>query len=98
MSRFFVGQRVRILWSRGWPELAGQLGAIVARSPTKGVEGISEWRVAPDVWGSHEAPRRGDNGASLFAPNSNQLEPIQDPGREVVSWSECLWKPEGVTA
>ena len=28
MSRFYVGQRVRIKWSLGWPELAGQEGTI----------------------------------------------------------------------
>lgn len=25
--------------------------------------------------------------------NSSQLEPITDPGREVVSWATCEWKP-----
>lgn len=100
MKDLFVGQRVRILWSNGWPELAGQAGRIVGRADDAGVLGDSEWDVAPDAWGSPFAPRRASHGASFFSPNACQLEPILDPGREVISWSamEGLWVPGGVVA
>lgn len=80
MSRFFVGQRVRILWSLGWPELAGQEGRIVARSPTPGIERRSEWLVAPDCWGTFIAPVRAPSGGKRFGPCSDQLEPILPEG------------------
>lgn len=80
MTRFYVGQRVRILWSTGWPELAGQEGRIVDRSPSPGCTGISEWVVAPDCWGTADAPRRAPNGGTFFAPSSRQLEPILPEG------------------
>jgi hypothetical protein len=93
MSRFYVGQRVRILWSNGWPELGGRAGVIVGRAFDRGLEGISEWRVAPDCWGTHEAPRVSSCGGLHFAPCSDQLAPAYD-GNETVAWSECLWQPQ----
>lgn len=85
MKRLFIGQRVRILWSEGWPELAGQEGVIVGTPMTitsgstkyKGREG---WPVAPKAWGSHNAPRVGNRGGLIFAPISDQLEPIVPEG------------------
>lgn len=97
MSRFYVGQRVRILWSIGWPELAGQEGVIVGRSRDAGIYGRSEWWVAPDSWGTYIAPRRGVGGGKNFSPSSNQLSPITD-ANTIVSWAECAWRPEGVQA
>jgi hypothetical protein len=79
MSGFYVGQRVRILRSPGWPALAGQVGIIAAKASTRGVQGKSEWVVAPDVWGTPMAPIKGTHGANRFCPNSDQLEPITPP-------------------
>jgi hypothetical protein len=82
MSRFFVGQRVRIKWSDGWPELAGREGRISERaSGVPDVRGIiGDWRVAPDAWGTHVAPTPSTMGGRNFAPSSDQLEPILPDG------------------
>lgn len=80
MAKFFVGQRVKIKYSYGWPELAGEQGVIVSKSKTAGIRGDSEWYVAPDSWGSYWAPGQSNLGAVKFAPNSDQLEPIVDSG------------------
>ena len=95
MTVFRVGQRVRIKWSFGWPELAGETGTIVQRTRDAGIRGISEWNVAPDIWGTHIAPRAAPNGAEWFGPNSDQLEPLTD-SYDLVSWESMrdLWMPE----
>jgi len=79
MARFFVGQRVRILWSGGWPELSGEEGRIVAVAQDGGLTGGSEWITAPDCWGTAWAPHPSHDGGTRFAPNSSQLEPITPP-------------------
>lgn len=97
MSVLRVGMRVRIKWSRAWPELAGQEGQIVARNTTPfAVPGsrIGDWRVAPDAWGSDIAPRLGANGGNRFAPVSDQLEPILPDSYTKITWAECIWQPE----
>ena len=94
MATFYVGQRVRIVRSLNWPELAGEEGTIVGRSGTPGREGLSQWHVAPDCWGTHVAPGSVAHSRDRFAPNSDQLEPIQPEGHKTVEWSECLWMPE----
>lgn len=78
---FFVGQRVRILWSNDWPCLAGAEGRIVARVTLKPDDDQScEWVVAPDLWGSPIAISPRDGEFHAFAPNSSQLEPIVPDG------------------
>ena len=96
MKKLYVGCRVRILSSNGWPELAGEEGVITGPAKSGGVLGDSEWAVAPRCWGSAVAPRRAENGGKVFWPNSSQLEPIVDPGRKVISWEECSWQPEHI--
>lgn len=87
MAKFYVGQRVRILYSNNWPELKDQQGRITdsvttfsKTHPSFRVAAVSEWIVAPDAWGSCFSPRVGfsdGNGPNrCFAPNSSQLEPI----------------------
>lgn len=102
MTTFYVGQRVRIKYSKGWPELAGTEGTIVwavdeLHEPT-GVH--MEWAVAPDVWGGVLSPRPGRFGDGCFGASSDQLEPILYDGNKTVEWSECLWQPnrQGVPA
>lgn len=80
MKRLFVGCRARILYSHGWPSLAGEEGRIVGRSKTPGIRGDSEWLVAPDCWGSYKAPMAGVRGELYFGPHSDQLEPILPDG------------------
>lgn len=94
----FVGARVRILWSRGWPELRGLEGRIVAVSDELGISGNCEWVVAPDIWGTPWAPRISDYGAMRFAPNSRQLEPILPEGSQPLGYSfEQMMSEFGVT-
>ena len=94
MATFFVGQRVRIKWSISWPELAGEQGIIVGRTPNSGPIGASEWLVAPDRWGKEFAPEGVAHSPDRFGPSSDQLEPIQPEGHKAVEWNACLWRPE----
>ena len=95
MTAFRVGQRVRIKWSDGWPELAGEVGTIVGTSRHGGINGTGEWLVAPDAWGSPVGPRLSNHGAIVFGPNSRQLEPLSD-SNTLVSWESMrdLWVPD----
>lgn len=83
----FVGARVRILWSQGWPELAGKEGRIVATSRNQGLNGDSDWEVAPDCWGSQNAPYPSPMGSDIFGPSSSQLEPILPDGAHPLGYS-----------
>jgi len=85
MSRFFIGQRVRIKWSKYWPYLAGEQGTIARRVDN----GDGDWVVAPDCWGDTH-PLDDDEE---FGPGEEQLEPATD-GNMLVSWSDCAWRPE----
>ena len=92
MATFYVGQRVRIKWSLRWPELAGSAGVVIGHAdPEDCAEFGCEYVVSPDCWGSHQCPYAD---SEAFAPNSDQLEPIQPEGHKTVEWSECLWLPE----
>ncbi|ACE75771.1 p31 [Xanthomonas phage phiL7] len=79
MKKLFVGCRVRILWSRAWPELNGTEGRIIDTAEevhTCGIRG--EWVVHPDAWPTEYAPN--EEGWTAFGPASDQLEPIQPEG------------------
>lgn len=93
MSKFFVGQRVRIKWSNGWPDLAGSEGSIIAVAQNGGATGTSEWIVAPDAWGDEVAKTPSEMGAWVFAPHSSQLEPLTD-SYDKTDWAECAWQPD----
>lgn len=84
MKRLFVGQRVRILYSRGWSELAGQEGRIVGESVISVGPGAGNpgWLVAPDSWGTPVAPNEGEHGGKRFCARSDQLEPILPEGHK----------------
>lgn len=95
MSRFKVGDRVRILWSAGWPELAGQQGTIVGHSkPERKLSPLCEWRVAPDCWGTDLAPRLSNKGGKIFAPSSCQLVPLTPPDAKTLTAEEILALPD----
>jgi len=97
--QFKIGQRVRIKWSKNFPELGGTEGTVMS-CPYISVEGehttpgILVCEVSADLWGGSYCPY-SDN---WFCPATDQLEPLQNDGRKVVEWSECLWQPEGMTA
>ena len=94
MATFYVGQRVRIKWSTGWPELAGEQGVITSTTRDKSWAARADATVAPDRWGTPVAPREGVHGALRFGPSFDQLEPIQPEGHKTVEWNACLWQPE----
>lgn len=97
MSKFRVGQRVRIKWSYAWPELNGTTGVIVDRaspygwSPPYSPKG-NEWKVAPDSWGTPYAPP-SSSVIGTFCPGEEQLEPATDC-YDKTEWDACVWKPE----
>lgn len=92
MSKFKVGDRVRIIYSNGWPGLAGETGVIIGISDDRGVLGDSEWDVSVDSWGGQIAPYPSLCGAMLYAPSSRQLEPILYNGAQPseFSYSELM--------
>ena len=94
MKGLFVGARVRIKWSRAWPELAGQTGRIVCRQENSGLIARTpncEWVVAPDCWNDARAPYPS-LGAHFFGPASVQLEPIEPSGASpgTMSYQELM--------
>ncbi|UGL61405.1 hypothetical protein [Xanthomonas phage DMF5-T1] len=83
MKKLFVGCRVRILYSKGFPELGGQEGRIVGANPGITLQGTpADWAVAPDRWGSWSAPIWHEKAGNRFSPRSEQLEPIQPEGAQ----------------
>lgn len=83
MTIFRVGQRVRIKWSDGWPELAGMEATITGGPERCENEWLGEWFGYPvDI--------RFD-----FWPKAEQLEPLSD-SNTLVSWESMrdLWVPE----
>ena len=97
MAKFFVGQRVRILWSNQWPELAGQEGVITGHCPGANTSGnVAQWLVAPDCWGSDETDIPGMDGCGgVFRPRDEQIVPASD-SNQLSSWEAMkeLWTPE----
>jgi hypothetical protein len=93
MAKLYVGCRVRIKWSTHFPELAGEVGTITDKASDGGLDGTSDWMVAPDCWGSPKSPTTRDGNIGFFAPNSDQLEPATD-SYDKIEWSECIWAPE----
>ena len=90
MPKFFVGQRVRVLYSHGWPNLNNQEGRVVeldmpiTKGPATGEHG---YYVAPDLWGTHKAHYLGLHGGNCFCPRSEQLEPILPEGQKAGDFS-----------
>lgn len=94
MPKFFIDQRVRILWSNHWPELKGQEGRIVGGpDPSRTAPGSEpgDWLVAPDCWGTSLAPT-GASTSGRFSPKSEQLEPILPEGHRpaLLSYEELM--------
>ncbi len=79
MAKFFVGQRVRIKWSVGFTELAGEEGRVIEVGQFPTVQGnIADLVVAPDVWSSEWCPYYS---CRRFTPRAIQLEPILPEGQ-----------------
>lgn len=82
MSKFRVGQRVRIVRCKNTPWANGLQATIVAKAS---VLIATHWRVAID---GHPGPFYG--GWETYEQN---LEPATDC-YDKTEWSECVWKPE----
>lgn len=94
MSRFFVGQRVRVVDEcdpQDRPlvggEIGGKEGTVIRRIPwyEKQPQDI-------DV-DCYDVLIDGIAYVEGYLPGY-VLRPLTDPGREVIAWSECLWKPD----
>lgn len=90
MARWFVGQRVRLVkpWfgysypeaQQDWNQIKGQQGIIIS-VPALNPFGQMAIEVRLLAY-------------DVFMPEYG-LEPILPEGMQPVSWSECLWQPEG---
>ncbi|MGE7136014.1 hypothetical protein ACQKIE_00075 [Luteibacter sp. NPDC031894] len=86
MSRFYVGQRVRVIRVRDPdPECQAVLGA-------EGVVNALNVENKMDEWGNVGVTIDGDSGW-CFLPSD--LEPATD-ANDKIEWSECIWQPEHV--
>lgn len=93
MTRFRIGQRVRLIDS--WDDQGQEVGQKIAGREAIIVAIVDRWYVQEcdldiqcyDV----------DVDGVPYVPGyvrEDWLIPLADPGREVVSWSECAWQPE----
>ena len=92
MSRKFnVGDRVRVIDSRALPQLAGQETVI---AEVMGLSYGPEPGYETDVW--YCTGLTFDDGVRCVYP-AGALAPVYE-GHEQVSWSECAWQPQQVSA
>jgi hypothetical protein len=85
VSAFYVGQRVRVV--RVYTPTTARVG----------------WEGVVNELGCFDKRDRPAIGVTIngdpdWCFPADFLEPIVDDGRKVVSWSDCLWQPEGVAA
>ncbi len=92
MKRLYVGCRVRIVEAANFPEMIGTETRIVGQG-----DGWSYFH--RQILPGWVLDCLNPDGLRSCA-TSEQLEPIQDPGHEVISWEEMrgLWTPSEVTA
>jgi len=90
MSRFYVGQRVRYISAASTSGLpyVGSEALIVAG---KQEIGISPYNGRFNLCATDFMIKFANESVRLA--DAWQLEPLTDPGREVVSWADCVWKP-----
>ena len=91
MKRLYVGCRVRVV---GADAYSRQQGVQVGDTGTVAV--------LHHVGQIHRVKIDGRPGVvgDTYALADDELEPIQDPGHQVISWAdmEGLWQPQGVEA
>lgn len=81
MSRFYVGQRVRIVKCIFKPEYVGQETTVV-----RGLH-ISRHPVTGELFECYDVAIDPE-----FGPKPGYLEPLTD-SYDKISWSECIWRP-----
>lgn len=101
MATFFVGQRVRVVrlpdksyrQRRGVEAMGGKIGdeGIVVGTMSRPNAGFH-------AFGQMDLSVKMDRFSAAGMCPSYCLEPIIPEGMQPVSWSECLWQPEGVSA
>src|SRR5690242_8977518 len=95
MSRFYLGQRVRVARNSNGLH-GGQGNPIVVRDPIGRVGTIAGTESQPnagfDPHGAWDVSLRLDSGELGMAP-SCCLEPATD-SYDVTTWDACVWKPE----
>lgn len=93
MKRLYVGCRVRVVDYANMREFCrkfiGMQGVISGRCDC-GLASCNYWEVS-DMRNEHNI---------LIGWHPDALEPIQDPGHQVISWADMadLWTPSGVEA
>lgn len=98
MSRFYIGQRVRIARStlpffKGEREVTHRIEGMVGKEAT--VAGtVSHPNAGFDPHGPWDTSIRLDNGIIGMVPGVI-LEPATD-SYDKVCWEDCLWKPDSV--
>lgn len=100
MSRFYLGQRVRIVRSslpfftqREREGLTYEVEGMVGKEATV-VGTVLQPNRGFNAKGAWDTSIRLDNGLIGMCPSAC-LEPATD-SYDVVSWSECIWKPDSV--
>lgn len=89
MSGFYVGQRVRLLKSQTGKVAVGSTGTVEA------INVINESGL-PCIGVSFDG-YQPPPGAIGWGPTEDEIEPIRDDDTNtVVSWSQCVWKPNTV--
>jgi len=89
MSRFFVGQRVRVVRA-DYPENEG-IEVVITGINQVGMSAIDGQTFVG--YGVNITNRFGNSAIA----REDQLEPITDRNTKV-EWSECAWQPNGVSA
>jgi hypothetical protein len=86
MSRFYVGQRVRVIASTNYPKLIGCEAVVDGFYEGRDEEGEyrSDW-VELDI--------SGHPSAQGWICTPDEIEPITD-SYDKVEWSDCLWRPQ----
>lgn len=91
MARLGVGQRARFVSARvpeGIPYIGSEVLIVAGKQPI----GRSPYNGRNNPCEADFLVEHYDGKIALV--DAWQLEPIVDPGREVIAWSECVWKPE----
>jgi hypothetical protein len=90
MSKFYVGQRVRIVRADVNPHLIGTEARIIGPYRKGRNKTLPAWYGWPlDV--------RGSSGNQIVAEEW-KIEPLQPERNQTIAWSECVWKPEHMRA
>jgi hypothetical protein len=94
MAAFYVGQRVRIVRVKSYPEVLGREAVITGfvSDAWDGEREYAGWQL------DFKVQKIKSVAPALYVARPSDIEPILYDGNQLVSWSECLWQPEGQAA